>query len=150
MTFPAFDLAALNTADPAEQGTAVELENPFTLERLEDTTGVPITWTLRGEDAPSVRAVVGAQADRRNDNINKGRGASLDQRSLDSQQLERLVAATVTYSSNFPPLDGETMQPFSPQNARRILSDKRFRWLVEQLQRELGNRKRFLPKSLNA
>jgi hypothetical protein len=137
------DLSTLDVAEPAEQGTDVELENPFTGEPLLGADDRPVTWTLRGEDSPSVRKVIRKQQDRRNERITKGRGVDLDAKTLEAQATDRLLAATIRYSANFPPLDGEPI-PYSESNARKLLTDPRFSWIPEQLNNALGDRKRFL------
>ena len=143
---PTRDLTAFDTQDPAEAGTPVELEDPFTNEPLTGADGEVITWTLRGEDGETVRKVIKAQQTKRNDSINRGRGVQVDPDTVERQQLERLLAATVTYSGNMLMLDGQAMVPFTRELARTLLTDPRFRWLPEQLSRALGDRKRFLPK----
>ena len=143
------DFAALNTAGPAEQGTDIILDDPFTGGPIEGTDGQPLTWTLRGDDAKSVRAVTKKHQDKRNERISKGKGADLDADTLDTQRIERLIAATIRYSNNFPALDGHEM-PYTPANALRMLKDERFSWLPEQLAQALGDRKRFLPLTLTS
>jgi len=138
-----FDLTQLDTQTPADHGAVVELENPFTNDPLADDDGKLVTWTLRGEDSPAVRKVVRRQQDKRNERIQKGRGADLDAATLEGQTVERLLAATITYSDNWA-LDGNPL-PYTQENARKLLTDPRFSWLVEQLTRAMGDRRRFLP-----
>jgi hypothetical protein len=137
------DFAQLNTADPAEQGTEIELEHPVTDDVLLGTDGKPMTWTLRGEDAPSVRKVEKKQQDKRNEKLNRGKGVSFDYDTNEANLTERLLAATIRFSDNFPPVDGKPCV-YSPAMARALLTDGRFKWLEAQLTRALGDRKRFL------
>ena len=129
------DLSKLDTLAPAESGTVVELEHPVTGEPIPDTS-----ITLRGEDSHAVRNVIRKQHDRRIEKMRKGKGAMSDSASLESEQVEKLVAATIDWKGI--ELDGEPL-PFSAPNARKLYSDPRFPWLVEQVQTAMLDRERF-------
>lgn len=138
------DLASLDTLSPAEQGAVVELENPVTGEIIYGDDMKPWSITIRGEDSASVRQVVRKQHDKRSEKIRKGRDWGFDSETIESETIDKLVAATIGWSGLV--LDGKPFE-YSVANARKLYGDERFPWIVEQVQKAMGDRKRFFKKA---
>ncbi len=137
------DLSTLDTLNPAESGTSVEIENPFTGEPITDDSGKRWTISVRGEDSATVRAVVKKQQNKFTERLRK-RGQFGDADSVQQEQIERLEAATIGWE-NAPNLDGNPFG-YSQENARKLYSDPRFSWVVEQVSQAMADRKRFFVK----
>ena len=134
------DLKSLNILAPAESGTEVELEHPATREPLVDDKGTPWIIEVRGEDSETVRRVIKKQHDKRMDRARKGQKGGSDADLSESEQVQKLVAATIGWSGLV--MDGEPY-PFNAQNAHRLYSDPGFYWIVEQVQQAMSDRARF-------
>lgn len=70
----------------------------------------------------------------------RGGKASLTQEEIDSQSVELLVAVTLDWEL----ARGGKPVPFSPEAAQDIYSDRKFRWLVEQIDAFLRDRSNFM------
>jgi len=139
------DLSALDTKAPAEQGTVVELEHPFTPEvPFVDDDGVPYSITILGSDAGKIRERERKQLDRYIEAIRKNRNPG-DAEASEKDTIDKLAAATIAW--HLPPLDGEQLPPPNDHVARKLYSDPRFRWISEQLLKAMGDRARFFKKS---
>ena len=140
-----FDLSTLDTKAPAEQGLVVELENPFEPEKpFVDDDGVPYSITILGADAGKVRAAEKKQLNRILTAIRKNKDA--DAEAGEQDNIEKLAAATLAW--HLPSVDGEVLpNPPTERAARKLYSDPRFPWIVEQLTKRIGDRARFFKKS---
>ena len=143
-----FDLNTLDTKTAAEEGIVVELENPFHPETpFTDDDGVPYSITILGSDALKVRSKERKQLDRILTAIRKNRSPG-DAEVGEQDNIDKLSSATLAW--HLPTLDGETFPPPTEHIARKLYSDPRFPWIVEQLTKAIGDRARFFKKSSNS
>jgi len=141
---PGFDLSTLDTKTAAEEGLVVELENPFEPEKpFVDDDGVPYSITILGGDAGKVRTKEKKQLNRILTAIRKGKDS--DAEAGEQDNIDKLAAATLAW--HLPQLDGETLPPPTEHLARKLYSDPRFPWIIEQLTKRIGDRSRFFKKS---
>jgi hypothetical protein len=139
-----FDLNTLDTKTAAEQGIVVELENPLTPEKpFVDDDGAPYSITILGGDAGKVRQKDRKQLNRILTAIRKNKDA--DAEAGEQDNIDRLAAATLAW--HLPALDGETLPAPTEHSARKLYSDPRFPWIIEQLTKAIGDRARFFKKS---
>lgn len=138
----ATDFSALDTKTAAEQGTVVELEGPDEKPLL-DAEGKPYWIRLMGGDAPKIRAKHRKSLDRTFEKIRKGKSPGGVEES-ERDTIERLAAATLEW--HVPTLDGVALE-CNEANARKLYSDARFPWLVEQLQKRMDDRAGFFAQS---
>jgi len=139
-----FDLNTLDTKTAAEEGLVVELENPFEPEKpFVDDDGVPYSITILGGDAGKVRTKEKKQLNRILTAIRKGKDS--DAEAGEQDNIDKLAAATLAW--HLPTLDGETFPPPTEHLARKLYSDPRFPWIIEQLTKRIGDRSRFFKKS---
>lgn len=139
------DLSTLDTKAAAEQGIVVELEHPFNpTAPFVDDEGNPYYIKILGSDAGKVREKSRKQVDRILSLLHKGRAPG-DSETGERDNVDRLAAATIEW--NLPALDGQPMPPASEHAARKLYSDPRFPWIVEQLTKAINDRARFFSKS---
>lgn len=134
-----FDLAALDTKAAAEQGTAVQLENPITGEPLIDGQGDPVTITVLGMDSAKMRHYMRTVNDRHLEQFRRQKNP-LTSEHQEKEKIEGLAKVTVGWSGIA--LDGHVLE-FNEANARMLYSDPRFPWIVEQLDKAVADRARF-------
>jgi hypothetical protein len=139
------DLAKLDTLNPAEEGTVVELEHPVTKDPIIGDDGKPWTISVRGEDSATVRTTVKKLSDKRWERLRKGKKYDSDQD--DADLVEKLASATIGWHGLI--LDGEPYQ-FSRENAKKLYADPRFPWIVEQVQLAMVDRQRFFTNASNS
>lgn len=140
-----FDLNALDTKAASEQGIVVELEHPFTpTVPFVDDDGKPYFIRILGGDAAKVRAKSRKQLDRYIALIRKNRDPG-DAETGEQDNIDRLAAATLEW--HLPPLDGEPVPAPSEAIARKLYSDPRFPWIMEQLTKKINDRASFFVKS---
>ena len=137
------DLASLDTKTPAEAGVVVQLDNPFTGEPLTLDDGSPCTITVLGQDSAKMRAYTRQVTDRNIERLRKGRDA-MKSEAAEADRIGGL--ATVTTAWNLFPLDGQTLD-CTERNAKKLYSDPRFPWIVEQLEKAVMDRARFFPRA---
>lgn len=128
---------------PAEAGTAVELEDPFSGDLILGDDGKPWTIYVRGEDSKTVRAVISRQHDRRTEKLWKGKKYT-DSVSADNDQTEKMVAATISWSGLV--MDGAPYE-FSIVNARALYGNPEYSWIGEQVQKAMLDRQRFFTSA---
>jgi hypothetical protein len=139
-----FDLSTLDTKTAAENGIVVELENPFEPEKpFVDDDGVPYSITILGSDAGKVRNKSRKQLSRFLTAMRKNKDADAEEG--EQENIDRLATATLEW--HLPALDGETLPAPTEHSARKLYSDPRFPWIVEQLTKAIGDRARFFKKS---
>lgn len=138
-----FDLLQLDTKAAAESGFRLVLENPFTLEPLHDEQG-PFYIDIIGGDAGDVVDVTQAIDDARLDRIQRTRSIVTESEIKRQEDAEILAAATKGW--RLPPLGGADI-PFSKERAKEIYLDPRFPWIKEQVDKAVGDRKRFFKKN---
>lgn len=140
------DLNSLNTKVAAEEGAKLSLVHPATGEVLTDEkTGKALTITLAGVDSDRYREADRRITDKRLATTQAGRKVSLTHKSLESDQLERLVAATISWDG--VGLGAETLE-CTPDNVRKIY--KELLWIREQVEAFVNDRANFLrAPSLN-
>lgn len=138
------DMSAFDTKAAAEAGTFVHLENPFTAEPLFDDAGVPIGITILGGDSGKVHNELRKIADRRLERIQKQRTIVTDSEVSRKEDINTVAAATVSW--HLFPFDGVELE-CTESNARKVYGDPRFPWIMEQLEKVIGDRKRFFKSS---
>lgn len=142
---PVADLSSLDTKAAAERGIVVDLEHPFTPEKpFVDDAGVPYSITILGGDAGKVRAKGRKQLDRYISLIRKNKDPG-DSETSEQDNIDRLATATIAW--HLPPLDGAELPDPTEHLARKLYSDSRFPWIVEQLTKAINDRARFFVKS---
>ena len=125
-----FDLNSLDTSTKATEGAIMKIANPKNGNLLEDDDGKPYTVTLRGRHSIQALDVERRYNDARSQNATRLRGMpEITQEDIEEQNVYQLVACTVALY--LPRVDGEVLE-CTPQNARKLWSDPRFRWLREQ------------------
>jgi hypothetical protein len=129
------------------------LLHPSTFEPLFDPeTKQPVTVDIFSTDGPRFRdrenEAVQKRLDRMVEERKKTKKAStssvLSAAEQDAEKLDALVACIAGWQN--VGLDGKPLK-FSPDNARKLLSDNRFRWMRLQLEAATENRANFLPSS---
>jgi hypothetical protein len=130
------DLAALDTAAGGEQGFELQLTNPGT------DVALDITINVLGADSDPVVEVERELARKRGKAIEKARRLRVGSpEELEADAIELLVAATIGWKN--VELDG-TPLTFTKDNARLLY--RRFRWIREQVDQAIQDRRNFLPK----
>lgn len=145
-------LAALNTKSAAERGVQIDILHP--------STGLPlgIRFTILGTDSAVYKGAVRRQQERNLEMAKKQRRLQLTPEMQEADALEVLTACTVGWERDVtdeqgvatgaePAIEvneGEFL-PCTPENVRRIYTDPGFSWLREQVDREIGDRRNFLP-----
>lgn len=138
-----FEISSRDSKAAAERGIIVQWEDPETKEGVFDEEGQPVTFTLVGGDAARVQAKTDKNLNKFFTRISKGQ--KNEAKETREELVDRLAAATTAWSSNWT-YDGAVLE-CSEANARRVYSDPRFRWLLEQMQGVVDDRSRFFTKS---
>lgn len=140
-----FEISTRDSKAAAERGIVVPWEDPETKEEIVDEDGTAVTFTLVGGDADKVAAKTDKNLNKFFDRLSKGR--KNDRRAQESREelIDRLAAATIAWSPNWT-YDGQVLE-CNEHNARKVYSDPRFRWLLEQMQGVVDDRARFFTKS---
>lgn len=138
------DLAAFDTKSAAERGIKVELESPFTNLPFVDDEGKPYFIRILGSDADKVREKSRKQLDKYIELIRKNQNPG-DSLAGEADNIDKLAIATIEW--HLPPLDGQPMPTASVSAARKLYSDPRFPWIVEQLTKAINDRTRFFGPS---
>lgn len=138
-----YDLAELNMASDAEQGYELRLVHPKTDEVLD------LTITVLGSDSDAYQDTLRELQRKRAREATKGRRIKLllspDEQYADATEL--LVAATTGWANMT--VDGKPLE-FSPANARTVYTDRRWRWIREQVDAAINDRANFLPKAASS
>lgn len=147
-------LAALNTKSAAERGVKIDILHPVTGLLL------GIRFTVLGVDSSACRKISRERSERRIERAKKNRGQApiMTADEIEAEALELLVGCTTGWERDVTDAEGNVIdvQPtielnegeyleFTPENARRIYADAGFAWLREQVDREIGDRRNFLP-----
>jgi hypothetical protein len=133
-------LSMFDTKAASEAGIVVELE-----EIGLDDDGKPYFWTILGMDAGKV-----VDKDRKNLSryltaLRKNKDAGNAEVS-EKENIDKLAASTIAW--HLPPIEPNDPEPVvSEQNARKILSDPRFRWIVRKLTKAQSDDSDFFVKS---
>jgi hypothetical protein len=122
-----FDLATLETSTKSELGVPLEVIHPRTQTPVLNDAGEPITITLLGRNSEAYLEEERRMRERRQERLS--RGIKLVQDDFDRDEAMLLTAATTAWM--FDQMDGQPF-PCNRQNAMRLWSDKRFRWLRER------------------
>lgn len=146
-------LAALNTKSAADRGVKIDILHPATWLPL------GIRFTVLGTDSAAYKGVVRRQQERNLEMAKKQRGRlQLTAEMQEADALEILVTCTTGWErdvaddqgkvtgvdSTIESNEGEFLE-FTPENVRRIYADPGYAWLREQIDREIGDRRNFLP-----
>jgi hypothetical protein len=136
------DLASLDTQKAAEQGFELQLEDPF--------TGEPIAiWiTVLGADSSAYQQLLREQNRRRTDLLAKRKQKMLSPEDIERDTIELLAAVTTGWrAGENVTLDGQPFPAFSRASARDLYSRPGMRWIAQQVDRAMGDRQNFLPRS---
>jgi len=131
------DLDKLGTS-LSDDGVEMQVRHPGTGQPIE---GMFIT--LRGSNSDAVRKAQRRIADRYLKERNQGR-RTLSQDELENDSIEILVAAVAGWRGEAWKLNGEAL-PYSPDNARKVFSDKKFAWLERQCRAFFAEDSNFIP-----
>lgn len=139
-----FDLATRDTKAAAESGIVVHLKDPATDEPMFGDGEEPVTITILGSDAAKIRAKSHHSLDQAFAKLKK-KGDSTEGRSeeIERETVKLLAAATIAWTGFV--VDGSPMECNEP-NARKLYSDPRFPWIVEQLRKVMDDRAAFFQK----
>lgn len=122
----------------SSDGVWMELMDPVTETPIINNNNEPVRIKVVGEDSPSFRAKEREFMNRRLAK-NKLKIGSAEQ--LESESVETLVACTVAWEGF---IRGGTPWEFSKDNARLLYSDDKWRWIREQVDKFIGERRNFL------
>ncbi|WP_321532265.1 hypothetical protein [uncultured Desulfuromonas sp.] len=142
------DLATLNTAQNADTGIEIEIFHP--------TTGEPIGLTIMvlGSDSQAYIDAERKINKRRNEQAKRTRdlSAGLDYDQLQAAVTEKMVACFVNWkTADGAPLklNGTGLES-SKDNFRKVITDRGFFWLRQQVQQAMDNVANFLPSSASS
>jgi hypothetical protein len=121
-----FDLATLDTLAKSQIGADMEIIHPANRAPVKGDNGQPLTITLLGRSSDVFQAMSRRIMQERV--AKSGRGINLTQDDIERENVELLTACTVRWTEFS--IDG-TPFPWTPDNARRLWSDPRWRWLSE-------------------
>ena len=140
-----FEISTRDSKAAAERGIVVPWEDPETKEGIVDEEGRAVSFTLLGGDADKVVAKTDKNLNKFFEGLSKGR--KNDRRAQESREelIGRLSVATIAWTANWT-FDGQVLE-CSEFNARKVYSDPRFRWLLDQMQTVVDDRARFFVKS---
>lgn len=138
------DLLSFDTKAAAEAGYRLILENPFTQVAMDEFyPDGPFYIDILGGDAADVVAVQEEVESARLDRIQRTRSIVPESETKRQEDADILVAATVGW--RLPPMGGKELT-YSPKAAKDLYLDRRFPWIKEQVNRAVGERKRFFKK----
>jgi len=131
------DLSKFDVSAAASAGADLHLKHPATGEELFCDDGSPFAIRVLGHDAESVQEAFRAIREKR------AKGDLTE-----DQAAQRMVAHTIVGWPDDLTLDGEPL-PYSPQNAMRLVTDKRTSWIAEQIT-PFALRRRNFAKNMKA
>lgn len=138
------DFSTLDSKAAAEAGAVIELVDPRSGEPLVDDEGKPYWLEIIGMDSAKMRAISQSIVGKRITNSRKGKGAEYDAEAEEAEKYRLYASATKDWY--VPTLDGEVLE-CNEKNAKKLLSDPRFPWLSEQIDRAIADRARFFKKA---
>ncbi len=134
-----FDLTKLDAKTRSDAGVAMTVINPATALPLRDDAGKPVTITLKGKSSAAYKTIWRVILDRNRDRSAKG--ITPNEEEVRQDDIDLLTALTAAW--DFTDLDGAPF-PCTPENARRMWSDERFSWVMQQAMRFASNDGNFL------
>lgn len=138
-----FDPSQYDTKGPAEAGAFCHLRDPRNASVLLMDGETPVGITMAGEESDRVRRVERAAFDRRMEVAQLGQGAAMKFDTLEADNLEKLVAAAISWSG----LEGSAGK-FSPVTVRKFFEMyPAFREQVQTFYRNRANFPAAPPKS---
>lgn len=135
-----FDLNSLDTLTRSQTGTDMPVTHPRTRAPILQDNGQPHTITLRGRNSDAYRDMQRSLQERRADMAARGIAPSREE--LERDDVDLLVACTVGWTDMT--MDGQPF-PYSPENARRLWSDRRFVFLRDAAITHIREDANFLP-----
>jgi hypothetical protein len=134
-----FDLTKLDIREKSEAGVAMNILHPKDGSFIRNSEGQPVTITLKGRNSMAFKNINRVISDRNRERA--ARGATTNEEEARQNEIDFLCAVTVDWT--FTDLDG---QPFPPtaDNIRKLWSDERFSWVLEQATRFAANDGNFL------
>jgi hypothetical protein len=133
-------LSMFDTKAASEAGIVVELD-----EIGLDDDDKPYFWTVLGMDAGKVVDKDRKQLTRVLTAIRKNKDLG-DAEVGEKDNIDKLAASTIAW--HLPPIEPNESEPVvSEQNAKRILGDPRFRWIVRKLTKAQNDESGFFVKS---
>jgi len=142
-------LVKFDTITASENGKAIEINHPT------KNTPMGIRIIVCGSDSKTYQDIANKQQNRRFEKAQKARGLKLTAEEVNAEALELLVGCTKGWESDILDNDGNVVEKkqaielnvdefldFTPDNARLIY--RRFPFIREQIEREIGDRANFL------
>lgn len=140
----AFDLGLPDAKAAAERGIPVDIMDPADADKpLFTPKGEPLVIHIIGADSAKVRKKTRTTLDKHFERIRKGKPSGGAEES-EQEVIDRLAAATLSW--NFVTPSGEPVA-CTEENAKAIYGDPRYPYLVEQLDKAIGDRSRFFATS---
>lgn len=133
------DMSKLGVKASAEQGSVLQLRDPFTGEELFNDDNSPMTITLLGKDSEQYRRTSRMAA---NKNLKRGRNAPTVEK-FEQDGVELLAAVTIDWNLQW----SEAKKEFSPAAVKELYADPDYRWVYEQVDEFVAERANFLTKA---
>ncbi len=134
-----FDLTKLDSRSKSETGVEMKIIHPGTLAPITNSDGQPVTITLRGRNSTAYKTAFRMVQDRARERAARGLRPNDEETRVD--EIDFLCAVTTDWK--FTELDGAPF-PCTPENIRKLWSDERFTWVLEQATRFAANDGNFL------
>lgn len=139
-TSPEVTLDQFDTKALSEAGIVIELDELPT-----DPAGQPYFIEILGMDADATVDEDRRRLDKKVRKIRKNQDLG-DTKEEEQALIEKLAKITTRW--HLPPLTkGEAELPCTKENARRLYSDVRFRWILRKVSKEQQNEARFFANS---
>lgn len=128
------DLSTFDGSAQASEGRKIDVLNPKTKQPVFTADGKPLTVTLLGRYSDEVQKVQRAIQNRRL--AQRGNRAKVTAEEIEAETTEILSAAIIGFENIV--VDGQTLD-CTPASKRKLLDDKRFMWLREQIDGEVND-----------
>lgn len=139
-----FDISVLDVATASDAGVDMEVIDPRTgTPARDESDGSTVTIKLRSVFSSAAEECSKRITNRRAEEaLRLGRAPRIGPEDIEQQNTEMLVACTVSWSKFM--VDGEIFA-FSPENARKLWTDRRFMILRSQALNFINDPARFMP-----
>lgn len=120
----------------SQESITIELVHPVTDEPIKSESGKVFTWSVFGADSKKYAGII---ADKKR---KYRKSKKVDIESEDTWEMSSELLAELT-DSFYVVMDGKDVKP-TTENANKILSDRRFKWLREQVEKAVYDRAGFI------
>lgn len=138
------DFADFDSKAAAERGTVLELISPATKKTWLDDEKKPYWIKLLGMDSEKLRKIANKIVDRTVNEIRRNQQSEFDSEEATVEKVKLYAIATIEW--HIPPVDGEKLD-CNEKNARKLYSDVRFPWVVEQIDKAINDRASFFEQA---